>query len=490
MPQNSKANPSATAVPATAGPPEAEFAKQRILIVEDNADTAEGIRKTLEMAVGSPVDVAVNGSKALTLLDERPYSLVITDLRMPQVSGMDLLRETQARQLPVTVVVMTGYGSIDEAVEAMRGGAYDYLSKPVDSDHLILLVQRALRERALRDELTALRNQIKDQRSFHNVLSKNPRMLEIFDLIGCVSDTATTVLIEGETGTGKELIARAIHQASPGRRERPLVIVNCAALPENLLESELFGHEKGSFTSAVSQRKGRFELANGGTLFLDEVGDIPASMQVKLLRVLQEREFERVGGSEKIHVDVRVIGATNRNLQSMVKEGKFREDLFYRLNVFKIDLPPLRDRAEDIPLLAAHFAEKYGRPGQPACRFSPEAMQRILDYNWPGNIRQLENAIERAVITARDGAIGLENLPPELSSPAPRKFSFPIDLNRSLPEQLAEVTADFESRYLKRALKKSRGHVGRCARISGLSRRSITSKIAQYGIDTAVFKRD
>jgi transcriptional regulator with GAF, ATPase, and Fis domain len=240
----------------------------------------------------------------------------------------------------------------------------------------------------------------------------------------------------------------------------------------------------------VSQRKGRFELAQGGTLFLDEVGDIPATMQVKLLRVLQEREFERVGGTEKIQVDVRVIGATNRDLQAMVREGKFREDLFYRLNVFKIDLPPLRERAEDIPLLAAHFVEKYARPNQPLCQFTPEAMEVILSYSWPGNIRQLENAIERAVVTAKEGLIRPENLPPELTSPAPRKVSFPVDLSRPLPEQLSELTADFECRYLRRALRKSRGHVGRCARISGLSRRSITSKIAHYKIDTSAFKHD
>jgi DNA-binding NtrC family response regulator len=468
----------------------ADDARQRILIVEDNADMAEGLRRTLEASLGLPVEVAPNGSKALELLQQTAFSLVLTDLRMPRVGGMDLLREIHARGLRSSVVVMTGYGSIEEAVEAMRHGAYDFLTKPVDPEHLTLLVQRILQERSLRDELAALRTQLMEQRAFPGVLSKNPRMTEIFDLISCVADTPTTVLIEGETGTGKEMIARAIHQASPGRRDRPMVVVNCAALPENLLESELFGHEKGSFTSAVSQRKGRFEMANEGTLFLDEVGDIPASLQVKLLRVLQEREFERVGGNEPIKVNVRVIGATNRDLQAMVKEGKFREDLFYRLNVMKIDLPPLRDRPEDIPLLATHFAEKYARPGQAVCQFTPEAMDVILAYSWPGNIRQLENAVERAVVTARDNVIRPENLPTELSKPAAARAGHPVDLNRALPDQLGELVADFENRYLRRALKKTRGHVGRCARISGLSRRSITSKIAQYGIDTAAFKKD
>jgi DNA-binding NtrC family response regulator len=469
---------------------EAPKLNQRVLIVEDECDIAEGLRRLLEHVVGVSVDLAVDGAEAMRLLKEHPYSMVLTDLRMPNISGMDLLHEIQTERLPVTVVMTTGYGSVSEAVEAIRAGAYDFLTKPLDPEHLCLLVQRVLRERSLQDELLALRTQLRQQWSFQNVLSKNPRMIEIFDLIKCVGDTATTVLIEGETGTGKELVARAIHQASPGRRDHPMVVVNCAALPENLLESELFGHEKGSFTSAVGQRKGRFELANGGTIFLDEVGDIPASMQVKLLRVLQERQIERVGGSQPIEVDVRVIAATNRNLQTMVKEGKFREDLFYRLDVFKIDLPPLRDRPEDIPLLATHFAAKYGRPGHAPCQFTPEVMEIILSYNWPGNVRQLENAIERAVVTAREGTICPENLPRDLTpQPAGRAISS-VDISRPLPEQLVEITAEFEKRYLRRVLRKTRGHVGRCARISGLSRRSITTKIAQYQIDTSVFKED
>jgi DNA-binding NtrC family response regulator len=315
-------------------------------------------------------------------------------------------------------------------------------------------------------------------------------MLEIFDLIGHISTTTTTVLIEGETGTGKEQIARAIHQASSAMRKGLLVAINCAALPETLLESELLGHEKGSFTGATTQRKGRFEQAHGGTLFLDEVGDIPLSMQVKLLRVLQERRFERVGGTDSIEVDVRVIGATNRPLQRLVKEGKFREDLFYRLNVVKIDLPPLRDRLEDIPLLATYFAEKYSRPGQPPCQVTPEAMERLLGHNWPGNIRQLENALERACVTARDGLIHPENLPPELMGTSQPRVPSHIDLSRSLPEQLADVVAHFEERYLRKALKKTHGHVGRSATISGLSRRSVTEKISLYKIDRTSYSRE
>jgi transcriptional regulator with GAF, ATPase, and Fis domain len=315
-------------------------------------------------------------------------------------------------------------------------------------------------------------------------------MHEIFDLITNVAQTTTTVLIEGETGTGKEQIARAIHQASSGHRTGPLVAINCAALPETLLESELFGHEKGAFTSAVGQRKGRFEHAHGGTLFLDEVGDIPASMQVKLLRVLQERCFERVGGTQRIEVDVRVIAATNRPLEGLVKEGTFREDLYYRINVIKIELPPLRDRPQDIPLLATHFTQKYARAGQGPCQLAPETMEVLLAYGWPGNVRELENAIERASVTSRDGWIRPENLPRELTGGSKMRSPFHIDLTRPLPEQLAEISAAFEERYLRKALKKTRGHVGRCAKISGLSRRSVTDKIAQYKIDKTRFKHE
>ncbi len=346
---------------------------QRILVVEDLDDARTSMQEMLKLALKAPVDVAADGAQGLQMLLERPYSVVITDLRMPRLDGMRLIEEVQARHIPVTVIVTTGHGSVNQAVQAMRLGAYDFLTKPADPQHLVLLVQRALRERNLLDEVVALRARLQGAHSFQNVLSKNPRMLEIFELIGHMAATTTTVLIEGETGTGKEQIARAIHRASAAQRPGPLVAVSCAALPETLLESELFGHEKGSFTGATVQRIGRFEQANHGTLFLDEIGDVPASMQVKLLRVLQDRKFERVGGTETIDVDVRVIAATNRSLEGLVKDGKFREDLFYRLNVIRIDLPPLRDRPEDIPLLADHFAQKYARTGLPNVQIAPEA---------------------------------------------------------------------------------------------------------------------
>jgi DNA-binding NtrC family response regulator len=462
--------------------------EQRILIAEDSETTRRHLKQLLETD-SLIVDTASDGSQALESLIERTYSLVLTDLKMPHVGGLELIEEVQKRGLSVAVIVTTGHGSIGEAVQAMRLGAVDFLTKPIDVDHLRLVIKRALRERALHDEVLVLREQLQERFAFQNIITKNPQMHAVFDLIRHVGRTSSTVLIEGETGTGKEMVARAIHQSSQ-LRNGPFVAINCAAVPETLLESELFGHEKGAFTGAMQQRKGRFELADGGTLLLDEVGDVPAAMQAKLLRVLQERRFERVGGTTSLEVDVRVIAATNRDLHRLVKKGKFREDLYYRLNVVKIDLPPLRERTEDIPLLAAHFAEKYARPGGPPIRISPETMEALLSCQWPGNVRQLENAMERACITTRDGLVRPENLPPEVTNPATSKLPIPVDLGRPLAEQLGELSAAFEARYIRRALKKAHGHVGRCAEICGLSRRSMTEKIAQYKIDKAVFKFD
>jgi DNA-binding NtrC family response regulator len=466
---------------------ETSLIQRRILIVDDNEQQRKALQQLLEDDLKVKVDLTSDGSEALKALSNHNYSIVISDLRMPRLDGLQLMEAVQKERIPVTVILMTAHGSIDGAVQAMRMGAYDFITKPVDLQHLRLVVQRALRERQLFDEVQSLREQLQDRYSFKNIISKNPRMHAIFELISNVAHTITTVLIEGETGTGKEIVARAIHQASE-QRVGPLIAVNCAALPENLLESELFGHEKGSFTSAVGQRKGRFELADGGTIFLDEVGDVPAAMQAKLLRVLQERRFERVGGTESIEVDVRVIAATNRSLQKLVRQGTFREDLYYRLNVVKIDLPALRDRPEDIPLLATHFAEKYSRIGESPKQIGPQAMDVLLHYRWPGNIRELENAIERACVTAHEPIIYPENLPQEVLAPAAPKTPLNIDLDRPLPELLRDISADVEQQYIRKALKKSRGNIGRCARICGLSRRSISAKIAEYNINKSVFK--
>jgi two-component system, NtrC family, response regulator AtoC len=459
---------------------------RRILIVEDNELARRQLETLLDDDPHLEVHTASDGQEALQKLQQDQYSLLITDLRMPRLDGMELIQRVQKQHMPITIIVTTGHSSIDEAVQAIRLGAHDFLTKPIDIENLRLVVQRALRERKLQDEVALLRAELQRRHSFQNILSKNPRMHALFDLINDVAQTMSTVLIQGETGTGKEQVARAIHQVS--QRSGPMVAVNCAALPETLLESELFGHEKGAFTGAVGQRQGRFELANGGTLFLDEVGDIPATMQAKLLRVLQERRFERVGGTESIEVDVRIIAATNRSLQELVKQGTFREDLYYRLNVVKIDLPALRERPEDIPLLAQHFTEKYGRPDETPKQIAPETMEVLLNYRWPGNIRELENAIERACVTARGNAIVVENLPSEMLAPPPASSQFAVDLGRSLPEVLRDAIAQIEQAYIRKALEKTHGNVGRTAKICGLSRRSMSAKIAEYHIDKTAFK--
>ncbi|MDB5350804.1 MAG: response regulator with CheY-like receiver, AAA-type ATPase, and DNA-binding domain [Planctomycetota bacterium] len=460
--------------------------RKKLLIVDDDPQGSAQLRRLLESEELS-VEVVDNGQDALAALASSDYSILITDLRMPGMGGMDLIREIAARRLTVTVIVTTAFGSIDRVVEAMRLGAYDFLTKPIDPTYLRLVMDRALKKRELQDEVLSLRQRLKENFAFHSIISKNKRMHELFELIRHIAGTKSTVLIEGETGTGKELIAKAIHYAGEGRGN--LVAVNCAALPETLLESELFGHEKGSFTSADSRRKGRFELADKGTIFLDEIGDISKAMQAKLLRVLQEKNFERVGGHECIEVDLRVVAATNKSLEREVGLSKFREDLFYRLNVIKIELPPLRERTEDIPLLVTHFLQKYARPNEPPKKVSPEAMDRMLNYSWPGNIRQLENAIERAAVTTVGDTINADNLPHQVvGAPVEEKPKFEIDLDHPLPHYLKIATEQIEKEYILKALEKSRGNVGRCAELCGLSRRSISGKISQYTIDKYPFK--
>jgi DNA-binding NtrC family response regulator len=474
----------ATLTPQLDGPPPQA---RRVLIVEDDELARRHLQGLLQQDPSLRVKAVGDAERALRELTEEDYSLALVDLRLPGLDGLELISEIQHRDLPVTTIVITGHGGVAEAVQATRMGAYDFLTKPIDIDHLRLIIQRALRECALRDELTYLRGQLHTRYSFQNILSKNPQMHALFELISNLAHTNATVLVEGETGTGKEQIARAIHNTSL-KRTGPLVAVNCAALPETLLESELFGHEKGAFTSAVGQRQGRFELAHGGTIFLDEVGDVPATMQAKLLRVLQERRFERVGGTESIEIDVRVIAATNRSLLKLVKQGTFRKDLYYRLNVVKIDVPPLRDRPEDIPLLATHFAAKYARPGEAPKQIAPQAMEVLLNYRWPGNVRELENAIERACVTSRDQVLHLENLPRELENTPINHLPFPVDLDRPLPQLLRETIAHIEQQYIRKALKKAHGNVGLCAKICGLSRRCISDKLAEYKLDKATFK--
>lgn len=464
-----------------------EAMRRKLLVVDDDPYLTSQLRKLLESETLS-VDTVSSAQEALSALSAMDYSVLITDLKMPGMGGMELIREVAQRRVMVTTIVTTGFGSIDRVVEAMRLGAYDFLTKPIDPNHLKLVMDRALKQRALQDEVLRLRQQLKESYSFNNIISKNPKMHTIFELVRHIAGTKSTVLIEGETGTGKELIAKAVHYSSD-ERQGNLVAINCAALPETLLESELFGHEKGAFTSAEARRKGRFELADKGTIFLDEIGDISAPMQAKLLRVLQERRFERVGGHESIEVDVRVVAATNKNLEKEVKEGRFREDLFYRLNVIKIDMPPLRDRPEDIPLLITHFLNKYARPNEPPKKIAPDAMERLLAYRWPGNVRELENAIERVSVTTVGDTIALDKLPPRVTGgTTEERPRFEIDLKHPLPYYLKEATEQIEKQYILKALEKTRGNVGRCAELCGLSRRSVSGKISQYEIDKYPFK--
>jgi two-component system NtrC family response regulator len=389
--------------------------------------------------------------------------------------------------LPVTAIVMTGHASIDSAVAAMKLGAYDYLLKPIDALRLGVLVEQALEDRKLLDEVESLRHGLQQRCAYHNLVGKSPRMREVFARVARVASSSCTVLITGETGTGKELVAQAIHYSDVTRRE-PLVAVNCAALPEPLLESEFFGHERGAFTGADRQKKGRFEQAKGGTLLLDEIGELPLGMQAKLLRVLQDGTFERVGGSEVIQADCRVLVSTNLNLAEAVAAGRFREDLYYRLNVVTIELPPLRERLDDIPLLVQHILKRLQERRLPAKSLSRETLSKLARYDWPGNVRELEHVIEQAVVTTPGPVIEPENLPPQVVSTCEEPFTLDFDLQRPLQTITEELTERVERAYLQRVLERYKGRIDRCAAHCGLSRRSISEKLRRYAIDKAEFK--
>ncbi|MBV8488312.1 MAG: sigma-54-dependent Fis family transcriptional regulator [Planctomycetaceae bacterium] len=372
-------------------------------------------------------------------------------------------------------------------MEAMKLGAYDFIQKPVDTERLELVVSQALEARRLTDEVADLRNRLRRRNAYHNILGRSKRMMEVFARVERIASSNCTVLVTGETGTGKELVAQAIHY-SDVTRHGPLIEVNCAALPEHLLESELFGHERGAFTGADRQKKGRFELAAGGTLFLDEIGELPVGMQAKLLRVLQDQRFERVGGTEPIKTDCRVIAATNLNLAEAVAASRFRDDLYYRLNVVSIDLPPLRERLEDVPLLVNHFLEKLVERGLPAKTVARETLSRLLRYDWPGNVRELDNLIEQMVVTTPGPVIEPENLPSHILPLREEPFSLDFDHNRPLAELTDEFIQRIERAYLIRVLEKYRGRIDRCALHCGLSRRSISEKLRRYQIDKTDFK--
>jgi DNA-binding NtrC family response regulator len=446
-----------------------------LILVVDNEHS---VRLTLSMLLkgkGHQVLEAADGRAAIEKLREEVVSLVITDLKMAEVSGLDVLREAKALRPETEVILLTGYGTIESAVEAMRLGAFDYVTKPFESSELLHRVQNALEHHQLVSEVRLLRQQIREQRGFGTLVGKSPEIHRVAEMVSRVAGTDTTILIEGESGTGKELVARAIHAESP-RADRPFVAINCGALPETLLESELFGHVKGAFTGAIATKKGLFEEADQGTLFLDEIGDTSPATQIKLLRVLQEREIRRVGSNAPIKINVRLLAATHRPLEELVREGRFRDDLFYRLNVVAIPLPPLRDRRGDMPLLAAHFLEGAAkRLGKPVPTLSQEALSLLMEYPWPGNVRELENAIERAVLLAQQNVIYPGDLPPSLRRGAHPGESAPASPK---PMRLDEV----ERSHILKTLEDLGWNQARAAEVLGIGRNTLWRKLKEYGI--------
>ena len=445
--------------------------KPVILIVDDEKNTREGLSRALrdEYAVAE----AENGLRALEWLETHHADVVLSDLRMPGMDGMALLSRLLGRDPKPVLILLTAYGNIETAVEAMKRGAYDFLAKPVNLDRLDLLLKRALTERQMGAENQRLKAQLNSKYGFENILGTSVAMQEVFDTIRQAAPTRATVLIQGESGTGKELVARALHQCSP-RAQGPFIPVHCAALSPTLLESELFGHEKGAFTGAQERRRGRFELADGGTLFLDEIGEIDPALQVKILRVLEERKFERVGGSETIHVDVRLVAATNRDLKKMVEEGTFREDLFYRLFVVNLTLPPLRDREGDIVLLAQHYLKALATEhGKKVSGITPDAMDLLTAYPWPGNVRELRNVIERMVVLGSSEKLTVRDLPSTFRLAAGRAES---------AAHPGSALRDAERHLIEEALRKNKGSRTRAAKDLGISRRTLHRKINEFGL--------
>ena len=449
--------------------------KFRILIVDDEKVQREILEGFL-VKQGYQAKAEEDGLKALEKFRSGDFDLVLTDYRMPGMDGIQLLREVRRLNPEAVVVIMTAYGTVGTAVAAMKEGAYDYLTKPIDLDELLLLIQRVEREVSLGQENRELKEQLREKFKVDFIVSASRRMEEALNLIGRVSQSPATVIILGESGTGKELIARAIHYSS-ARADKPFVKVNCAALPESLLESELFGHEKGAFTGAVARRIGRFEQADQGSIFLDEIGDLFPALQMKLLRVLQEKEFERLGSNQTIKSDVRVIAATNRNLEEAIKKGTFREDLYYRLNVVTISLPPLRERKEDIPLLVEHFLKKYNRENNKKVNsLSKEARDLLLRYEYPGNVRELENIIERAVVLCRGDTLTTQDLPLNLRDSKTETALERAREGRSLPDTLEEI----ERQLIAKALERSGGVQTKAAEELGISERVLRYKMKKY----------
>lgn len=447
--------------------------KGMILVVDDEKNIREGLKKSLELDDFKAL-TASNGQDAFKVFEQEEIDLVITDLKMPQMSGEVLLKKIKQKSPNTPVIILTGHGTVENAVETMREGAYDFLTKPVNLKKLTLLIKRALANKQLEIENRELHKQLDEKFGFTNIVGTSPQIQKVFDVVKQVAPSTANVLITGENGTGKELIANAIHRLSP-RHNSPLVKVHCAALSENLLESELFGHEKGAFTGAFGQKKGRFELADGGTLFLDEIGEIAPVVQVKLLRVLQEREFERVGGERTIKVDVRIIAATNKDLRKEVDEGRFREDLFFRLNVIAIEIPALRERITDIPLLVHSFIKDFAQQNNKGnMDISAKTLSYLENYNWPGNIRELRNVIEGAVVMAKDDTITEDNLPAYIVG-AKSENVINIESGMSLNE--------IEKNAIISTLALTKGNKTQAAKILGIGRKTLHRKLEEYKVN-------
>ncbi len=451
----------------------------QILVIDDEKNYLL-ILETILGEEGYEVTALNDPEMALGYLDESEVDVVITDMKMPGISGHQVLEHVRKNYPHIPVLIMTAYGSIDGAVEAMKCGAFDYISKPFSNDELLLSVKKAMMLSRSEQEILLLRRTLVEQHGPHKLVGKSRPMREVLKMVTRVAQSKSTVLISGESGTGKELIAKAIHYSSP-RRDGPFISVNCMSLSSGVLESEIFGHEKGSFTGATAMKKGRFELAHGGTLFLDEIGELSPDLQVKLLRVLQEKAFERVGGSRTIHVDIRLVAATNKDLKAEVDKAVFREDLYYRLNVVNINLPPLRERREDIPLLVAHFMQKLSVNNEHNARkFAPEALEYLSAYEWPGNVRQLENVVERCLVLSARDTIGVEDLPSEIKDEE-AQFKSAVDL-LPIRLELAGTLEKIEAALIRRALVKSGFVQVKAAELLNISKSLLQYKLKKYNI--------
>jgi two-component system, NtrC family, response regulator PilR len=443
--------------------------KGKILIVEDEKSMREVLRMLLE-GEHYEVTTAADGLEGLSFIEKDIYDLVISDMKMPKADGLTVLKKVKELSPETIVIMITAFGTTETAIEAMKSGAYDYISKPFNIDEIRLIVRKALEKKRLSEELTLLREKVESTYALENIIGQSPGMQELFKIVPKIAQSSSNVLILGESGSGKELIAAALHNLSQ-RKEKNFVTINCAAFPEGLLESELFGHMKGSFTGAVYNKQGLFEIADGGSVLLDEIAEMPSSLQAKLLRVLENGIFRRIGGTTDIKVDVRVISATNKDLRQEIATGRFREDLYYRLNVIPITIPPLRERKEDIPLLAEHFLKKSTGTAK---RISHEAMKLLMDYSWKGNVRELENIIERVVLFTEGEEIQPSDLPAEITGYAPEFTGAPVDID--------QIIGEMEKKYLLTALKKAGGVKTEAAKLLNLSFRSFRHRLQKYGI--------